>query len=74
MTLKQFWKNLTWANVGYTIQGYWRTYVSKKKPKLTVEDKKRLCPECWANGECINCGCPIIELFNSDKPCPNGKF
>lgn len=41
---------------------------------MSVEEKAKKCPECWEAGECVVCGCPIIELFNSDKPCPNGKF
>lgn len=73
MTFKKFWKNLTLKNIGYTIQGYWRTYISGKKP-VTLEDKKKVCPECWKNGECVECGCPIVEMFNSDKPCPAGNF
>lgn len=75
MTIKKFWENLTLSNIKFTIQGYWRTYVSHRKPKkLTVEEKAKKCPECWEAGECIVCNCPIVPMFQSDKPCPNGKF
>ncbi len=73
MTFKQFIKNLTVKNIGFTIQGYWRRYISGNIP-ATFEEKVRICKPCWDNGECLNCGCPIVELFLSDKPCPDGKF
>lgn len=73
MTLKQFIKNLTIKNIGFTIQGYWRRYISKDKP-TTFEEKVKACEPCWDNGECLSCGCDIIAMFMSDKPCPDGKF
>ena len=36
--------------------------------------KKTVCNDCWKAGYCLSCGCDIEDMFNSDKPCPRGKF
>lgn len=70
-------------NARYIMQGWWRQlmysilYVAKArlhKYDKMVEKKKELCKECWEKGECVECGCEVVSLFFSDKPCSKGRF
>lgn len=36
--------------------------------------KAATCPECVYNSNCVECGCPTLDLFLSSKPCPKNKF
>lgn len=54
----------------YYVQGVYRKYYDPKD----IEYKKRKCPDCWKEGECLVCECDIESMFNSNKPCPKGRF
>jgi hypothetical protein len=50
---------------------YW---IQSKFVKRPTWYKKVLCNDCWKEGACVVCGCDIEDMFNSDKPCPKGKW
>lgn len=58
------------SNWYYAVQGYYRKWFDPKD----IEYKKRVCKGCWDNGECLVCQCDIEAMFNSNKPCPRGRF
>lgn len=70
------------SNFHHICKGYFiRWFIWLYKKIINEEDvmnkvafKSATCPECVFNGECIECGCPTMELFCSDKPCPRDKF
>lgn len=68
---KTFFTNLLKpSNWFYFLQGTYRKYFDPKD----LGYKKRVCSECWKAGECVVCECDIEAMFNSDKPCPKGRF
>lgn len=65
----------------YTIQGYYRRWIKKQYNKHFNQDsiddmlfKVASCPDCYLNGSCLNCGCPMNEMLTTNKACPDGKF
>lgn len=65
----------------YVAQGYYKDFIRKEYNKYFDKDgiddllyKVSQCPECYQNGNCLQCGCPINKMLYSNKSCPNGKF
>lgn len=59
-------------NIYYFIQGYLNRIIFYKTTKAI--NKSFICTDCYNNGSCLECGCDIIPMFLSDKPCPLNKF
>jgi len=81
MKIKNFVQNLTLSNAYHFVVGTYKTFIQRQYSKhfndTHIEDVKfkvSQCPECYLNEECTECGCSATEMFNSNKPCPKGKF
>jgi hypothetical protein len=68
-------------NIPYIIEGYYKSLIRKEYQKYFGKDniddllfKVSQCGDCYQNGNCIKCGCPMKEMLYSSKSCPNGKF
>ena len=64
-------KNFTPKNIYYTIQGHYRSWITKQYMKFN--NNKSLAFKIIECGTCLGnhpvCGCPWVELLLSDKPC-----
>jgi hypothetical protein len=67
-------KYLNPINWFYFLKGHFKTKVQKtytQKELIMVSNRSAQCPICVKNIDCVNCGCPTLELFLSGKPCKN---
>ena len=64
-------KNYTSKNIYYTVQGYYRSLITKlyKRFESNQSVTTKLIQYSNCVGNCEDCGCPLTELILSDKQC-----
>jgi hypothetical protein len=74
-------KSLTIKNAFYYLQSIYYNYIRKEYSRIFTKDriddmlyKTAMCPECYKNGDCLECGCSFVDMIKTNKHCPNGKF
>ncbi len=66
-------KNFTPKNIYYTIQGHYRSWITKRYKRFETNQSVTTKLITYSNcvGSCKDCGCPLVELILSDKTCDN---
>ncbi|RMF57581.1 MAG: hypothetical protein D6746_10885 [Bacteroidetes bacterium] len=54
-----------------------RRFILGQEPQNAVEEfwfeRAHACPQCLNNGSCLECGCDVVAMFFTTKPCRGWK-